>query len=339
MSSWYKADNKTSDIVVSTRIRLARNLEGMPFPSRMTTQQRQELKEKVKKAIMDSNTPYSKSLKFIDMADIPENEIYAMVERHTISPEFAKNRNGGAIIISEDESISIMLGEEDHVRIQVIMGGFCLEEAYNIAERLDSMLYSTLRFAFDSNLGFLTECPTNLGTGLRASVMLHLPVSESAGEIPALSEAVSKIGFTVRGMYGEGSESAASLYQLSNQVTLGLSESNAIENLKIIATQIIDKEQNSRNALDKIKLEDSVFRAFGTLKYARSLSTKEMMNLISRIKLGISMGILNIDTLPMQLFVENQPYSIMKKFGNISPEERDIQRATNIREILIQEVV
>ena len=339
MSSWYKTDNNASDIVVSTRIRLARNLEGLPFPSRMTAEQRQELKEKVRTAIKDSNTPYAKSLKFIDMADIPENEIYAMVERHTISPEFAKNPNGGAIIISEDESISVMIGEEDHVRIQVIMGGLCLEEAYNVAERIDSMLYGSLHFAFDSNLGFLTECPTNLGTGLRASVMLHLPVSESAGEITALSEAVSKIGFTVRGMYGEGSESLASLYQLSNQVTLGLSETNAIENLKIIATQIIEKEQSARDNLDKLKLEDTVFRAFGALKYCRVLSTKEMMSLISRIKLGISMGILNIKAVPMQLFVENQPYSIMKKYGNISPEERDIQRAINLREALSREVI
>lgn len=334
MSSWYKADNKASDIVVSTRIRLARNLEGLPFPSRMTTEQRVELKKRVKSAICDSSTPYSKSLKYIDMADIPENEIYAMVERHTISPEFAKSSANGAIILSDDESISIMIGEEDHVRIQVIMGGLCLEEAYNIAERIDSTLYSSLHFAFDKNLGFLTECPTNLGTGLRASVMMHLPVIESMGEIRTLSETVSKIGFTVRGMYGEGSESAASLYQLSNQVTLGLSESNAIENLKIIASQIIEKEQNARNNIDKIKLEDTVYRAYGLLKNSRILSTKEMMNLISRIKLGINMGILNIDIKPIELFIENQPYSIMKKYGSISPEERDIQRALYIREAL-----
>jgi len=334
MSSWYKADNKASDIVVSTRIRLARNLEGLPFPSRMTAEQRAELKKRVKSAICDSSTPYSKSLKYIDMVDIPENEIYAMVERHTISPEFAKSYANGAIILSDDESISIMIGEEDHVRIQVIMGGLCLEEAYNIAERIDSTLYSSLHFAFDKNLGFLTECPTNLGTGLRASVMMHLPVIESMGEIRTLSETVSKIGFTVRGMYGEGSESAASLYQLSNQVTLGLSESNAIENLKIIASQIIEKEQNARNNIDKIKLEDTVYRAYGLLKNSRILSTKEMMNLISRIKLGINMGILNIDIKPIELFIENQPYSIMKKYGSISPEERDIQRALYIREAL-----
>ena len=332
MSSWYKSENKASNIVVSTRIRLARNLRGLPFPSRMTQTQKEELKAKVISAIYDSNTPYAKKLKFIDMADIPDNEIYAMVERHTISPEFAKNPEGRAIILSDDESISIMIGEEDHIRIQVIMGGFCLEEAYNIAERLDSMLHSSLHFAFDSNLGFLTECPTNLGTGLRASVMMHLPVTESIGEIPTLTETVSKIGFTVRGMYGEGSKSVASLYQVSNQVTLGLSENNAIENLKIIATQLIEKEQNSRNNLDKIKLEDTVYRALGILKNCRILQSSEMMNLISRIKLGISMGILNIDVLPMQLFVENQAYNLMKRHGELTPEERDILRASDIRE-------
>lgn len=334
MSSWYKIENAKSNIVVSTRIRLARNLEGLPFPSRMTKQQMHELKKRVKTAVYESNTPYAKTLKYINMADIPENEIYAMVERHIISPEFAKKRDIGAIILSEDESISIMIGEEDHVRIQVIMGGFCLEEAYNIAERLDNMLYSNLHFAFDSNLGFLTECPTNLGTGLRASLMMHLPVTESLGEISSISETVSKIGFTVRGMYGEGSKSVSSLYQVSNQVTLGLSENNAIENLKIIATQIIDKEKNSRNNLNKISLEDMVYRAYGTLKNSRILSTEEMMTLISKIKLGINMGIIDIDALPMQLFIENQPYSLMKRHGNLSPDERDIVRANDIRRIL-----
>ena len=334
MSSWYMEDVKSADIVVSTRIRLARNLRGIPFPQRMTDEQKEELKNKVKNAIYESNTPYAKSLKFLDMMDIPENEIGAMVERHVISPEFAQNPRGRAIILSPDESISIMIGEEDHIRIQVIKGGFCLEEAYNIAEELESMLHSKLYFAFDNNLGYLTECPTNLGTGLRASVMLHLPLIESAGEIGTLSETVSKIGFTVRGMYGEGSKSAASFYQVSNQVTLGLSEKEAIQNLKIITTQLMEKEKNSREKLNKIKIEDTVFRALGTLKNCRLLTSSEMMNLISKIKLGLGMGIIKEEISPMRLFVENQPYSLMKKHGNISPDERDIVRASDIREAL-----
>lgn len=334
MSSWYTTHAPEDDIAVSTRIRLARNLSGLPFPARMTPEQRKELNLKVKNAVLQSNTPFAKSLKYIDMADVPQTEIAAMVERHIISPEFAEENADRAIIISADESISIMIGEEDHVRIQVILGGLQLEKAYDTAEQLDSLLYNELHFAFDRSLGFLTECPTNLGTGLRASVMLHLPVTESNGEISSIAETVGKIGFTVRGMYGEGSKASASMYQVSNQITLGISEKNAIDNLKIITAQLIDKERKARNGLNKIKLEDMCFRALGTLQNSRILSSKEMMDLLSRIKLGISMGIIKTDVLPIKLFIEGQPNMLMKKYGQLEPEERDIYRAAFMRDAL-----
>lgn len=334
MSSWYTTHAPEDDIAVSTRIRLARNLSGLPFPARMTPEQRRELNLKVKNAVLQSNTPFAKSLKYIDMADVPQTEIAAMVERHIISPEFAEENADRAIIISADESISIMIGEEDHVRIQVILGGLQLEKAYDTAEQLDSLLYNELHFAFDRSLGFLTECPTNLGTGLRASVMLHLPVTESNGEISSIAETVGKIGFTVRGMYGEGTKASASMYQVSNQITLGISEKNAIDNLKIITAQLIDKERKARNGLNKIKLEDMCFRALGTLQNSRILSSKEMMDLLSRIKLGISMGIIKTDILPIKLFIEGQPNMLMKKYGQLEPEERDIYRAAFIRDAL-----
>ena len=334
MSSWYTTHAPEDDIAVSTRIRLARNLSGLPFPARMTTEQRRELNLKVKNAVLQSNTPFAKSLKYIDMADVPQTEIAAMVERHIISPEFAEENADRAIIISADESISIMIGEEDHVRIQVILGGLQLEKAYDTAEQLDSLLYNELHFAFDRSLGFLTECPTNLGTGLRASVMLHLPVTESNGEISSIAETVGKIGFTVRGMYGEGTKASASMYQVSNQITLGISEKNAIDNLKIITAQLIDKERKARNGLNKIKLEDMCFRALGTLQNSRILSSKEMMDLLSRIKLGISMGIIKTDVLPIKLFIEGQPNMLMKKYGQLEPEERDIYRAAFMRDAL-----
>ena len=334
MSSWYTTHAPEDDIAVSTRIRLARNLSGLPFPARMTPEQRKELNLKVKNAVLQSNTPFAKSLKYIDMADVPQTEIAAMVERHIISPEFAEENADRAIIISADESISIMIGEEDHVRIQVILGGLQLEKAYDTAEQLDSLLYNELHFAFDRSLGFLTECPTNLGTGLRASVMLHLPVTESNGEISSIAETVGKIGFTVRGMYGEGSKASASMYQVSNQITLGISEKNAIDNLKIITAQLIDKERKARNSLNKIKLEDMCFRALGTLQNCRVLSSKEMMDLLSRIKLGISMGIIKKDVLPINLFIEGQPNMLMKKYGQLEPEERDIYRAAFMRDAL-----
>lgn len=334
MSNWYTTHAPEDDIAVSTRIRLARNLSGLPFPARMTPEQRKELNLKVKNAVLQSNTPFAKSLKYIDMADVPQTEIAAMVERHIISPEFAEENADRAIIISADESISIMIGEEDHVRIQVILGGLQLEKAYDTAEQLDSLLYNELHFAFDRSLGFLTECPTNLGTGLRASVMLHLPVTESNGEISSIAETVGKIGFTVRGMYGEGSKASASMYQVSNQITLGISEKNAIDNLKIITAQLIDKERKARNSLNKIKLEDMCFRALGTLQNCRVLSSKEMMDLLSRIKLGISMGIIKTDVLPIKLFIEGQPNMLMKKYGQLEPEERDIYRAAFMRDAL-----
>ena len=197
MSCWYTQNVPENDVVISTRVRLARNLSGVPFPSRMTSAQRTEVNERIKRAISESNTPFARSLKYIAMKDVPEIERYSMVERHIISREFASNCEDGAIILSEDETISVMIGEEDHIRIQVILGGLQLEKAYDIAESIDSLLCGTLDLAFDERLGFLTECPTNLGTGLRASVMLHLPVTESTGEISSLADSINKIGFTV----------------------------------------------------------------------------------------------------------------------------------------------
>ena len=331
--SWYNS-NSADSFVVSTRVRLARNLSDIPFPSRMSVEVSEQLKQRVKTAICESNTPFAKSLKFIDMSIIPNNEINAMVERHIISPEFAEKTEGRAIILSEDESISIMIGEEDHIRIQVILAGLRLEEAYDIAERIDSLLYDSLHFAFDENLGFLTECPTNLGTGLRASVMLHLPVSAANGEIARLSETVAKIGFTVRGMYGEGSKALGELYQISNQITLGISEKNALDNLKIIATQLIEKERAAAATIDRDSIEDTVYRALGLLKYCRKLSGNEMMNLLSRIKLGVDMGIIKGEFNTAKLLIENQPSMLMRKYGEMTPNERDICRATAVREEL-----
>lgn len=334
MSNWYSKSAPMDDIAVSSRIRLARNLKGIPFPSRMSLEQRKELNKKVKDAICESNTPFAKSLKYIDMRDIPETQRYAMVERHIISPEFASKGQDAAIILSNDESISIMIGEEDHIRIQVILGGLQLSEAYDIAEKIDNLLYDSLHFAFDEKLGFLTECPTNLGTGLRASVMLHLPALENNGEIDSLSNSVGKIGFTVRGMYGEGSKSSASLYQISNQITLGISENNALDNLKIITTQLIEKERNERNNFNKLKIEDLCYRALGILQNGRILSSEEMMNLLSRVKLGKSMGILNLEVSPMKILIEAQPFMLMQKYGVMEADERDIYRANMLRETL-----
>lgn len=333
MAVWYKDCDALGGIVISSRVRLARNLSDMPFPRKMSSQMFAELKNKVREAI--NTLPSKFTLKFIEMNDVPEKEIKAMVERHIISPDFASSCRDRAIALSDDENICIMLGEEDHIRIQVVESGNALDEAYEIADEIDTFLNDKLGFAYDSKFGYLTECPTNIGTGLRASYMLHLPICENRGEINMIADAAGKIGLTVRGMYGEGSKSAASLYQISNQITLGISEKNAIENLKIIAEQIIDREKQGRAALDKINLEDTVYRSFGALKYARIMSSEEFMKHISMIKLGIDEGIIDCKTLkPVELLINAQPFMLMKVCDAITPEERDEARARLIREIL-----
>ncbi len=334
MSNWYSID-PCNPIAVSTRVRLARNLADTPFPSLLSDEQMEKVAQRVKKAILESDTPFAKSLKFISMTDIPDNEIYAMVERHIISPEFANKKTGRAIIISEDESVCVMIGEEDHIRIQVILSGLNLEKAYETAEKIDDILAAECGFAFDSQLGYLTECPTNLGTGLRASVMLHLPFMESSGAVNEISDTIGKIGFTVRGMYGEGTKSKASLYQISNQITLGITEKNAIDNLNVITKQLIDREINERKRTDKIMLEDLVWRAYGILKNQRLLSSDEMYKLVSHIKVGIAEEILPFDaTLPMKILIETSPNMLCRFTGEKSPAERDFLRAKTVRKMI-----
>lgn len=333
MSVWYKeADN--NDIVISSRVRLARNLAGLPFPGRMNEEMFTELKTRVKKAVEEISSE-KLPLKYFETDDIPENEINAMVERHVISPDFAMNCKNRALVLSPDESVSIMIGEEDHVRLQVLYAGNSLDEAYALADALDTKLGEKLGFAYDERLGFLTECPTNIGTGLRASVMLHLPLCESKNEISSIADAAGKIGLTIRGIYGEGSKSKASMYQLSNQITLGLSEANAIENLKIIAGQIVEREKQSRELIDRLELEDMVFRALGTLKYARLLNTEELFQLVSMIKLGVDEGILvNGEIKPIVMMIEAQPHMLMQRRTASTPRERDEVRAQTVRDIL-----
>lgn len=330
MGSWYTENVKGP--AVSTRIRLARNLSNFPFSRKMTMAQRKELKSIVKDAV--ANVQFEQKLNFIDMQTVPQNEINSMVERHIISPQFAQNTSEKAIILSSDESVCVMIGEEDHIRIQVILAGLSLQKALGVAKEIDKQLSEQLSFAYNERLGYLTECPTNLGTGLRASVMLHLPISESTGEMSDFSNAISKIGFTVRGLYGEGTKSQASLYQISNQVTLGITEENAVNSLEKIANQFIEKENRAIETLEKEKLEDITSRAFGTLCFAKILDSNEMMALLSKVKLGQNLGIISSEINPIKLLIEGGPYMIMKKNGDMTPRERDIKRAEDIREYL-----
>lgn len=333
MSYWYK--DGSDGIVVSSRVRLARNITDIPFPRRMTYKMLSDLNERVKAAVTEISADLGLNLRFIEMDNVPEAEIMAMVERHVISREFGANHKGRAIAISEDESISIMVGEEDHIRLQVIGGGLSLDSVYETADKIDTALGEKLSFAYDAEFGYLTECPTNIGTGLRASVMLHLPLCDETKAVHSISEAVGKIGFTVRGIYGEGSDSKAGLYQISNQITLGISEKSAIENLKLITAQIVEREEALRKDVDKMRLEDAVCRSLGTLKYARLLDSSEFMQLVSRIKLGKDMGIIDIgDINPVELMIIGGAGTLQSKYGVTDPMARDEFRAKMVRDML-----
>lgn len=332
---WYQQCGNEGDVVISTRIRLARNVEHTPFPAAMSVGQKEEMVTRIFEAISEERET---SLRHIRMTELTETEALSMVERHLISPVFAQRENGAALLLARDESVSIMINEEDHLRIQVIRAGLDLDAALEEADAWDNRLDASLHFAFDDRLGYLTQCPTNLGTGMRASLMLHLPALEERGIVQQLAATVSKLGLTIRGMYGEGSKSSGAIYQLSNQVTLGITEKEAIQNLKNIAVQIIKEERTCREQLGKsMAVQDRIFRSLGILQNARLLTGKEFMKIISNVRMGVALGM--IDAIDLggigTLLAEAQPATLMLKNGRtLDPEERDAYRAQLLRERL-----
>ncbi len=319
---------------ISSRVRLARNLKGYPFVGRMNEKQKQEVIEKIKAVI----PTLSVKLQFVELSDLSENALVSMVERHLISPEFAGARQGRALIVSEDESISIMINEEDHIRLQVIKPGLALDEAYEVADRIDTELSRSLEFAFDKDLGYLTQCPTNLGTGMRASVMMHLSALAEGRSVTRIASNLQKLGFAIRGTYGEGTEAPSCMYQLSNQVTLGLSEKSAVDNIKNIAEKLSDSELATREKLmESMEYQDKISRSLGILLTARLVSFSEATRLLSNVRLGIAEGIIDdveLDTVD-KLMVDIQPASLMQREGKkLTPQERDKVRAELIKKAL-----
>lgn len=338
MTKWYQTQGEYSDIVLSSRIRLARNIKNIPFNNKLTSEQRKQINKSVKQALSNINLGDNK-LKFIDMSSLSDFERYELVEKHSISIEFAKNPKDRMLVLSEDLGISIMVNEEDHIRIQVLNSGLELNKAYEICNMLDDVINEVLPYAYDEKLGYLTSCPSNLGTGLRASVMLHLPGLESTGLISRLSSAVSKLGLTIRGTYGEGSKVLGSVYQLSNQITLGITEKSAIENLQNVVMQVIESEKRAQEMLakDKTALEDKVFRSLGTLKYARVMSSKELVENISNVRLGVCMGIIKdvpINILNELTMTTGTAGICAMENKELSPAQRDLIRAKTVREKL-----
>lgn len=336
---WYLETGPEGDVVVSTRVRLARNISDVPFPCKMTPEQRRRVSESAKEALLAGNAGMSDDFEYIDMQRLTPARAMSLAERHLVSPEFAKEREGRYLLLKKDESVSIMLNEEDHIRIQTLFAGLRLNEALDLANRFDDLFDERLRYAFDENLGYLTQCPTNLGTGLRASVMLHLPAIAQSGAIPTLASALTKLGLTVRGIFGEGSEAKGAFFQVSNQITLGISEKEAVDSLLGIIGQIITQERAARENLKKYgpQLEDKIYRSYGTLTSARLLSNDEFMALISDLRLGITMGIfpgISLETVN-ELLCGVQPSTLTAGAGRkLDSPARDLLRARIVREKL-----
>lgn len=330
---WYTNSGKDSDVVLSTRVRLARNLRDFPFPNRLDKNERKTVNETVRDVLLEGDD----SLYYTEMSALNPYQAVSLAEKHLISPEFASDGTGRAMILSNDEDVSVMLCEEDHVRLQVIYPGLSLFEAFEKAEQLDRKLGAKLNIAFDSSIGYLTQCPTNLGTGMRASVMLHLPALSQSTAISRLAATVAKLGLTLRGAYGEGSRPAGDIYQLSNQVTLGISEQAAIRNLQSIAEQIISQERQARQSLLKDDaFIDKIYRSYGILRSAHIISCNEFTALVSYVRIGAAAGLIDIPLEKLtKLLVEMQPATINAAAGQkYTSAERDVIRADAIKKAL-----
>lgn len=335
--SWMDELGPESNMILSSRVRIARNLENYPFPFLITNEQAEKVKREVYDAIIGSNTILSREFMFIDIKKLNNIDREALVEKHLASPLLIENFQKSALLVKDDETISIMVNEEDHLRIQCILPGFQLEKAWDLASKIDDLLEERLNYAYDEKLGYLTCCPTNLGTGIRASVMLHLPGLVMNGQMNSIIEAVSKVGLTVRGLYGEGSEASGNIFQISNQVTLGQTEEEIINNLKVVTRQIMEKEKAARTFYTKsrlIQLEDRIMRSFGILTNCRILSSEECMKLLSDVRLGVDLGILkDMSILKLnEIMIYMRPANLQKIAGKeLQPFERDVKRAEFVR--------
>lgn len=333
-SNWTKAEGPHHHIVLSSRIRLARNLKELPMPAFQNETTGFTVLEKIKNAAQALDYKGGKKLYFYRLHEIPALEKQILLEKHLISPEHRQDGVNRGLLINEDETISIMINEEDHLRLQVFYPGLQLKEAWELANRVDDDLESVLEYAFHSRKGYLTACPTNVGTGLRASVMVHVPalvITQQAGNV---FRSLGQLGFTVRGLYGEGTEATGNLYQISNQITLGQTEGEIIENLTTLTLQIVEKEEKARKWLLKecpLQIKDRAGRAFGVLQNAAILNSQEALNYLSDVRLGADLGFLNKDLLKnnlCELLVLAQPAFIQRYVGKVmEAQERDVARA------------
>lgn len=335
MSGWFEITNENSGIALSVRVRLARNLKDYPFPQRMNRGEKTEVANRVKNALCGGNSYLSELLSFYTPEKFSETELISMAEQNLISPEFINDQGGKGLVLSKDRKTSIMINEEDHIRIQVISNS--LKDAFDSADKIDIVLGETIEMAYDNRLGYLTQCPTNLGTAMRASIMLHLPGLTETGAMARISSNLTKLGITVRGSHGEGTKVQGDIYQISNQITLGLSESESIENLSGIANQIITDEMRARGEMLKSPdFIDKMYRTLGIIKYARAISSRELADSLSIIRVGLTAGILKgIETEELlKLYFDTMPASLIIGRSLSNLEKRDFERGDLVREKL-----
>src|SRR5690348_4826886 len=325
-------------IVMSSRVRLARNVKDAAFPGWAKKPERVKTLEVIRPAI--EGLPEMKEAFSESMDNLSTLDKQILVERHLISREHAAKSAGSGLVLNRDETLCFMINEEDHLRMQALRPGLQLRQAWTAIDQADSALEKKLEYAFNPDLGYLTACPTNIGTGIRVSAMLHLPGLVLSEQINPIIQSVNKLGLAVRGLYGEGTEALGNVFQVSNQMTLGESETVIVERLEKVLSQIIEHEENARQTLLEKKPKvvfNHIGRAYGILANAHSISSKETMNLLSFLRLGVDMELFpgTERSLVDELFIETQPAHLQKQFSDkLSAEERDLLRADMVRERL-----
>lgn len=336
MANWYLQNGKDSDVVLSSRVRLSRNMQNYPFTIKCSKEDLNKILEEIKEIVPSIGY----GLKFINLKDIDDITKIALVEEHIISPDFAMKKNvNGAIVINEEENICIMINDEDHIKLQVFSSGQELENLMNLAVEIDEKLGNLVKYSYSKKFGFLTVSPINVGTAMKASVMVHLPALTLTGNINKVLQIVNNFGMNIRGVYGEGTQSQGNVYQISNKQTLGLTEKEIIKNLEIITEKVIEQERLARKYLakDKMELEDRVLRAYGLLKYSAKLTAEECRKLLSDVKLGTDLGIIKEldDAKVSKLSLYTKPGNLQKYLGKaLDGYERDIKRTEVIKQII-----
>ncbi|HLS08859.1 protein arginine kinase [Lentibacillus sp.] len=338
ISPWMREDGPDSDIVLSSRIRLARNFAQYTFPILANESDLQYISDFIRREYEHQSFQDYQDFAFIPIQDLTPVERRVLVEKHLISPHLAEKNHVSAVLISKNEQVSIMVNEEDHLRIQLYYPGFQLNKALQKVFDLDDWLEEKIDYAFDEERGYLTGCPTNVGTGMRASVMMHLPALSWTQRISRMIPAINHLGLVVRGIYGEGSQATGNVFQISNQITLGKSEEDIVEDLQSVVRELIEHERTARKhimAQSPTRLEDRIYRSYGVLTFSRIIESKEAAKCLSDVRLGIDLGIIeNVSrNILNELMVLTQP-GFLQQYANktLTPNERDVLRASLIRE-------